>query len=73
MLMSILQCFYYSYNYIEIREKKHLVNLTIMDFFFSHAKLLLSNCTSALESLCNAGEGGLGNTVWIKATAEQTM
>lgn len=68
MLMNVLQCFYYSYNYIAIREKKHLVNLAIMDFFFSHAKLLLSDCTSAPESLCNAG--GLGNARWTEVIAE---
>lgn len=72
MLINVLQCFYYNYNYIAIG-KKHLVNLAIMDFFFSRAKLLLSNCTSSLESLCNAREGGLGDVLWIKVIAKEIM
>lgn len=44
-----------------------------MDFFFSHAKLLLSNCTPDLESLCNAREQGLGSMLWIKMIAEQAV
>lgn len=43
-----------------------------MGFFFSRAKLLLSNYTSALESLCNARGGGPAHVWWIKGIAEQT-
>lgn len=42
-----------------------------MGFFFSCAKLLLSNYTSALESLCNARGGGPGHVSWIKGIAEK--
>lgn len=42
-----------------------------MRFFFSRAKLLLSNYTSALESLCNAQGGGPGHVSWIKGIAEK--
>lgn len=43
-----------------------------MGFFFSREKLLLSNYTSALESLCNARGGGRGHAWCIKGIAEQT-
>lgn len=44
-----------------------------MGFFFSQAKLLLSNYTSALASLCNARGGEAGHVSCSKGIAEQTL